>query len=69
LRSNSASRASLQSFELTRINHAANLRQEIADLIDQRIQETSESMLARWMVDRHKPLRPSPMASPFSHER
>jgi hypothetical protein len=37
-----ASRASLQSFELTRLNHAANLRQEIAALIGQWIQETSE---------------------------
>ena|SRR5579863_6007688 len=54
-----ASRASLQSFELTRLNHAANLRQEIATLIDQWIQETSEAMLARWMLDHHKALQPS----------
>jgi len=57
-----ASRASLQSFELTRLNHAANLRQEIAALIDQWIQETSEAMLARWMLDHHKSLQPSPMS-------
>jgi hypothetical protein len=57
-----ASRASLQSFELTRLNHAANLRQEIATLIDQWIQETSEAMLARWMLDHHKSMQPSPMA-------
>jgi hypothetical protein len=56
-----ASRASLQSFELTRLNHAANLRQEIAVLIDQWIQETSEAMLARWMVDHHKSLQSTPM--------
>jgi hypothetical protein len=56
-----ASRASLQSFELTRLNHAANLRQEIATLIDQWIQETSEAMLARWMLDHHKAMQPSPM--------
>ena len=56
-----ASRASLQSFELTRLNHAANLRQEIAALIDQWIQETSEAMLARWMLDHHKSLQSSPM--------
>jgi len=54
-----ASRASLQSFELTRLNHAANLRQEIAALIDQWIQETSEAMLARWMLDHHKSLQSS----------
>lgn len=58
-----ASRASLQSFELTRLNHAANLRQEIAALIDQWIQETSEAMLARWMLDHHKSLQASPMAA------
>jgi len=56
-----ASRASLQSFELTRLNHAANLRQEIATLIDQWIQETSEAMLARWMLDHHKSLQSVPM--------
>ena len=57
-----ASRASLQSFELTRLNHAANLRQEIAALIDQWIQETSEAMLARWMLDHHKSLQPATMS-------
>jgi hypothetical protein len=58
-----ASRASLQSFELTRLNHAANLRQEIAALIDQWIQESSEALLARWMLDHHKSLQ-SPAMSP-----
>src|SRR5580692_8946918 len=56
-----ASRASLQSFELTRLNHAANLRQEIAALIDQWIQETSEAMLARWMLDHHQSLQSQKM--------
>ncbi len=58
-----ASRASLQSFELTRLNHAANLRQEIAALIDQWIQDTSEAMLARWLLDHHKSLQSAPMSS------
>jgi len=58
-----ASRASLQSFELTRLNHAANLRNEIAALIDQWITETSEAMLARWMLDHHTSLQ-SPSISP-----
>ena len=48
-----ASRASLQSFELARLNHAANLRREIGALIDQWIKESSEAMLARWMLDRN----------------
>ena len=57
-----ASRASLQSFELTRLNHAANLRQEIGALMDQWIQETSEALLARWILDHHKSLQASPMS-------
>ena len=57
-----ASRASLQSYELTRLNHAANLRQEIAALIDQWIQETSEALLARWMLDHHKSLQSAPIS-------
>src|SRR5580693_1226894 len=57
-----ASRASLQSFELARLNHAANLRQEIAALIDQWIQDTSEAMLARWLLDHHKSLHSAPMS-------
>ena len=59
-----ASRASLQSFELARLNHAANLRREIAALIDQWIQETSEATLARWMLDHHKSLQDPPSSSP-----
>src|SRR5580704_8634495 len=57
-----ASRTSLQSFELARLNHAANLRREIAALIDQWIQETSEATLARWMLDHHKSLHDPPPA-------
>ena len=48
-----ASRTSLQSFELARLNHAANLRREIAVLIDQWLEETAEAMLARWMLEHH----------------
>ena len=59
-----ASRASLQSFELTRLNHAANLRNEIAALIDQWIQETSEALLARWMLDNRSATQPAPPQSP-----
>jgi hypothetical protein len=58
-----ASRASLQSFELTRLNHAANLRREIAAMIDQWIQETLAAMLARWMLDHHQSLQSDAMSS------
>jgi hypothetical protein len=44
-----ASRASLESYELSRLNHAANLRREISALMDQWIEETSQAMLARWV--------------------
>jgi hypothetical protein len=53
----SASRSSLHSFELARLNHAANLKREIAVLIDQWLEETAEAMLARWMLDHHGSLR------------
>jgi hypothetical protein len=56
-----ASRSSLQSFELARLNHAANLRSEIAALIDQWIQESSEAVLARWMLDHHQSLQAPPI--------
>lgn len=58
-----ASPASLQSFELSRLNHAANLRREIGALIDQWIQESSEAMLARWMLDQHNSLHDSHIPS------
>jgi hypothetical protein len=56
-----ASRSS-QSFELARLNHAANLRNEIAALIDQWIQESCEAMLARWMLDHHQSLQSPPIS-------
>ena len=59
-----ASPASLQSFELSRLNHAANLRREISALIDQWIQESSEAMLARWMLDQRDSLHDSHIPTP-----
>jgi hypothetical protein len=46
-----ASDCSLQSYELSRLNHAANLRREIAALMDQWIEHTAQASLARWMLD------------------
>ena len=51
-----ASRSSLQSFELSRLNHAANLRRDISVLMDQWIEETCQAMLARWMLEHHNSL-------------
>ncbi len=59
-----ASPASLQSFELSRLNHAANLRREIGALIDQWIQESSEALLARWMLDHRNSLHESRVPAP-----
>jgi hypothetical protein len=54
----SASRNSLQSFELSRLGHAANLRKEIGALLDQWIDESSAAMLARWLMEQGEhPLR------------
>src|SRR5260370_7348489 len=50
----SASRNSLQSYELSRLNHAANLRKEIAALLDQWLEESSAAMLARWLLEQQE---------------
>src|SRR6266478_1237603 len=47
----SASRTSLQSFALSRLSHAANLRKEIGALLDLWMEENSSAMLARWLMD------------------
>ena len=47
----SASRNSLQSYELSRLSHAANLRKDIAALLDQWMEENSAAMLARWLME------------------
>ena len=59
-----ASPSSLESFELSRLNHAANLRREISTLIDQWIQESSEALLARWVLDHRKFLHETPLPPP-----
>jgi hypothetical protein len=56
-----ASDPSLESFELSRLNHAANLRKEIAALLEQWIAETAEAFLARWLRQGRKfPDQPEP---------
>jgi hypothetical protein len=58
-----ASRASLQSFELSRLNHAANLRKEIVQLLDAWLEETSFAHLARFLLKRQEQLaRPAVVA-------
>lgn len=50
----SASRTTLQSYELSRLAHAANLRKEIGELIEQYLQENSSANLARWLIEQRE---------------
>jgi len=50
----SASRNSLQSYELSRLSHAANLRKEITQLLDSWLEENSAAMLARWLMQQRE---------------
>ena len=54
-----ASVPTLQSFELSRLNHAANLKKQIVDLIDQYLDESTAALLARAMIMRMNRSRPS----------
>lgn len=49
-----ASDTSLESFELSRLNHAANLRKEITALLEQWIEVSAEAFLARWVREDRK---------------
>ena len=60
----SASRTSLQSYELSRLGHAANLRKEITALLDQWLEENASAMLARWLMEQRE--RPSQVPEPVS---
>ena len=46
-----ASVTSLGHFELSRMNHAANLRKEMSALLDEWLEESAAAMLARWLMD------------------
>lgn len=50
----SASHTTLQSFELSRLAHASNLRKEITELLDQWLEENTSAMLARWLIEQHE---------------
>ncbi len=61
----SASRNSLQSYELSRLGHSANLRKEIGALLDQWLEENACAMLARWLIEQRErpPRTPAPVAA------
>jgi hypothetical protein len=61
-----ASAASLQAYELARLNQAANIRKEIAGLIDQLCDEAAAALLARFLLEKtaqaRRPGRPARVA-------
>lgn len=66
----SASRNSLQSYELTRLSHAANLRKEISVLLDQWLEENTSAMLARWLMEqRERPPQVADSAAGAENDR
>lgn len=60
----SASRNSLQSFELSRLSHVANLRKEIVALLDQWLEENTCALVARCLIEQgeQSPREPEPIA-------
>jgi hypothetical protein len=60
----SASKNSLQSYELSRLSHAANLRKEIGQLLDSWLEENSSAMLARWLMEQPRECRPPTSEAP-----
>jgi hypothetical protein len=60
----SASRTTLQSYELSRLAHAANLRKEIAELLDQWMTENTSANLARWLIDQRERTVGTPPVEP-----
>ena len=66
----SASRNSLQSYELSRLSHAANLRKEIGQLLDPWLEENTAAMLARWLMEQRErpPEQPVEIEQPRAPE-
>lgn len=65
----SASRNSLQSYELSRLGHAANLRKEIGALLDQWREENACAMLARWLIRQREQPDSEPESVPGGNVR
>jgi hypothetical protein len=54
------SSTSLRYFEMSKLEHAANLRRELAVLLDEMMEETALALLARWMLERRSDRAASP---------
>jgi hypothetical protein len=48
-----SSKSTLQAYEQSRLNFAANLRKEIEQLLDTWVDENSSALLARWLIERN----------------
>ena len=46
-----ASRNTLQCYELSRLGHASNLRKEISSHLNQWLDENANAMVARWLIE------------------
>jgi hypothetical protein len=47
-----SSKSTLQAYEMSRLNFAANVRKEIVQLLDTWVSESSNALLARWLIER-----------------
>lgn len=52
-----SSRTIVGEYELSRLNHAANLRKELRAVVEQIIDDTAEARFARWLLDHAEELR------------
>jgi hypothetical protein len=59
-----ASPAMLHNFELSRLNHVSNMRKELQVLVDQMVNDMSEALLARALLNHRKEIveRPKRLA-------
>ena len=48
-----SSKSTLQAYEQSRLNFAANVRKEISHLLDTWVDESSSALLARWLIERN----------------
>jgi hypothetical protein len=62
-----ASKPSLQGFELSRLNHATLIREQISALLDEWIEENSAALLARWLLNQSERLRRGTTSAPPRH--
>jgi hypothetical protein len=57
----------LQSFELSRLNHASNLKKEIDTLLEQWLDETAAAMLARFLMEQSLTPAQTPVRNVTKH--